>query len=157
MPAFVPKPGCVWLDVTKPFSPLELRARIEAVLRRSGGSPVPDVYRFGDVVVDFARCEVRRGGDVIDVTPVEFKLLSVFVKSRGRVLSRRQLLDEVWGDVHTGDRVVDTHVANLRKKIEPVSSEPAYHLRSGDEVDDQAWKTVSRGEGRRRAAQRCPM
>ena len=112
--------------VTKPFSPLELRARIEAVLRRTGASQLPDIYRFGDVVVDFARCEVRRGGDVVDVTPVEFKLLSVFVKSRGRVLSRRQLLDEVWGDVHTGDRVVDTHVANLRKKIEPVSSEPSY-------------------------------
>jgi two-component system alkaline phosphatase synthesis response regulator PhoP len=112
--------------VTKPFSPLELRARIEAVLRRARGTDAADVYRFGDVSVDFARCEVSRGGRVIDVTPVEFKLLSAFVRSRGRVLTRQQLLDQVWGDTHTGDRVIDTHVANLRKKLEPTPNEPTY-------------------------------
>jgi DNA-binding response OmpR family regulator len=112
--------------VTKPFSPLELRARIEAVLRRTSGPAPSDTYQFGDVIVDFARCEVRRAGALVDVTPVEFKLLSAFVRSLGRVLSRRQLLDAVWGDTHTGDRVVDTHMANLRKKIEPTPSEPTY-------------------------------
>jgi DNA-binding response OmpR family regulator len=112
--------------VTKPFSPLELRARIEAVLRRARGTAAPDTYRFGEVVLDMARCELTRAGKTVDITPVEFKLLAAFVRSRGRVLSRAQLLDQVWGDVHTGDRVVDTHVANLRKKIEPEPGEPRY-------------------------------
>lgn len=112
--------------VTKPFSPLELRARIQAVLRRSAGTPELEIYRFGEMEVDFARCELRRGGDVVDVTPVEFKLLTKFIRSRGRVLSREQLLDEVWADVTCGDRVVDTHVSNLRKKIEPEPVQPRY-------------------------------
>jgi DNA-binding response OmpR family regulator len=112
--------------LTKPFSPLELRARIQAVLRRSGGATESDIYRFGDVEVDFARCELRRGATLVPVTPVEFKLLSAFLRSRGRVLTRQQLLDQVWSDVTCGDRVVDTHVANLRKKIEPDPAEPRY-------------------------------
>jgi len=112
--------------VTKPFSPLELRARIDAVLRRTGRGVGPDVHRFGDATIDFARAEFRRGATSIDLTAVEFKLLSAFVASRGRVLSRRQLLDRVWADVTCGERVVDTHVANLRKKIEPDPAEPRY-------------------------------
>jgi DNA-binding response OmpR family regulator len=112
--------------VTKPFSPLELRARIEAVLRRASGVAAPDTYTFGDVGVDFARCEVRRGGKAVEITPVEFKLLAAFIRHRGRVLSRQQLMDQVWTDTVCGDRVVDTHVSNLRKKIEPDPSEPRY-------------------------------
>ncbi len=112
--------------VTKPFSPLELRARIQAVLRRSGGSPEPEIYRFGDMEVDFARCELRRGGKAVEITAVEFKLLAAFIGSRGRVLSREQLLDKVWPDTACGDRVVDTHVSNLRRKIEANSAEPRY-------------------------------
>ncbi len=112
--------------VTKPFSPMELRARIQAVLRRTGTGAGPDVHRFGDATIDFARAEFRRGATSIDLTAVEFKLLSAFVASRGRVLSRRQLLDRVWADVTCAERVVDTHVANLRKKIEPDPAEPRY-------------------------------
>ena len=112
--------------VTKPFSPLELRARIEAVLRRTGPAAAPDIYRFGDTTVDFARCEVRRGDSRVDLTAVEFKLLATFVRARGRVLDRRHLLDEVWAGTNTSDRVVDTHMSNLRKKIEPVPGEPRY-------------------------------
>ena len=112
--------------VSKPFSPLELRARIQAVMRRTKGAAEADSYRFGDVDVDFARCELRRGGTLVDVTPVEFKLLAAFIRSRGRVLSRQQLLDQVWTNVTCGDRVVDTHVSNLRKKIEPDPAEPRY-------------------------------
>ena len=81
--------------VTKPFSPLELRARIQAVLRRAGGQAEPEVYSFGDAELDFTRCELRRSGRVVDITPVEFKLLATFVRSRGHVLSRQQLLDLV--------------------------------------------------------------
>ncbi len=114
--------------LTKPFSPLELRARIQAVLRRASGAAAPETYRFGDVEIDFARCELRRSGALVPVTPVEFKLLSAFVRSRGRVLSRDQLLEQVWSDVNCGDRVIDTHVANLRKKIEPEPADPRYLL-----------------------------
>ena len=112
--------------VSKPFSPLELRARIQAVLRRTQAPASADTYRFGDIDLDFARCELRRGGALVALTTVEFKLLAAFIRSRGRVLSRQQLLDQVWADVACGDRVVDTHVANLRKKIEPDPSRPQY-------------------------------
>jgi DNA-binding response OmpR family regulator len=112
--------------VTKPFSPLELRARIQAVLRRGAASAVPDIYQFGRIAVDFTRCELRRGGSLVDLTSVEFKLLSTFIRSRGRVLSRQQLMDQVWTDAHCGERVVDTHVSNLRRKIEEDPAEPRY-------------------------------
>jgi DNA-binding response OmpR family regulator len=112
--------------VTKPFGTDELRARIEAVLRRSAATAPAEVYRFGDAEVDFARCEVRRAGVNVNVTAVEFKLLSAFIASRGRVLSRQQLLDQVWAGTSCTDRVVDSHVANLRKKIEPDPANPRY-------------------------------
>jgi len=112
--------------VTKPFSPRELRARIKAVLRRAAGE-TPEVYRFGDVEVDFTRYQIRRAGKPVEVTPLEFKLLAAFVRSRGRVLSRDQLLDEVWGrGTFVTDRVIDTHITNLRKKIEPEPAAPRY-------------------------------
>jgi len=112
--------------VTKPFSPLELRARIKAVLRRTSGD-TPRIYRFGDIEVDFRRCEVRREGRVVELSSLEFKLLGAFIRSRGRVLSRDQLLDAAWGsDVHVTDRAVDNHVVDLRRKIEPDPAEPRY-------------------------------
>ena len=112
--------------VTKPYSPRELRARIKALLRRAAGE-LPEVYRFGDVEVDFARYEVRRAGRRIEVTPTEFKLLAAFVRRPGRVLTRDQLLDEVWGrGTFVTDRVVDNQITNLRKKIEPVPARPRY-------------------------------
>ena len=84
---------------------------------------------FGDTEVDFARCEVRRGGQAIDLSALEFKLLSAFVKRRGRVLSREQLLDAAWGrDVTLNDRVVDNHIVSLRRKIEPDPSRPQFLL-----------------------------
>ncbi len=104
--------------ITKPFSPLELRARIKAALRRSAGD-TPELVRFGEFEVDFERFEVRRNGKPVDLTPIEFKLISAFVRHRRIVLSRQQLLDWVWGhDVFVTDRVVDTHIGNLRKKLE---------------------------------------
>jgi DNA-binding response OmpR family regulator len=112
--------------VTKPYSPRELRARIKAALRRATDA-LPQVYRFDDLEVDFARYEVRRSGRALDVTPIEFKLLTALVRHRGRVLTRQQLLDEAWGSgTFVTDRVVDNQILNLRKKIEPVPAEPRY-------------------------------
>jgi len=112
--------------VTKPFSPRELRARIKAMLRRAGGE-LPETYRFGEVEVDFRRSELRRAGKPIEVTPLELKLLAAFIRSRGRTLTRDQLLDEVWGrGTYVTDRVVDNHITHLRKKIEPEPSRPRY-------------------------------
>jgi two-component system alkaline phosphatase synthesis response regulator PhoP len=112
--------------VTKPFSPVELRARIKAALRRREGE-TRESFRFGNMEVDFDRLEVRLGGKPLDLTPIEFKLLAAFVHSRGTVLSRQQLLDKVWG--HTTfvtERVVDTHIGNLRKKIERDPERPVF-------------------------------
>jgi DNA-binding response OmpR family regulator len=112
--------------VTKPFSPPELRARIKAVLRRTSVEEQP-VYRFGDAEVDSARCELRRAGRPIELTSLEFKLLTAFIRNRGRVLSRQQLLDEAWGPgTFITDRVVDNHIVALRKKIEPEPHTPRY-------------------------------
>ncbi len=112
--------------VTKPYSPRELRARVKAHLRRSARQ-LGDIVRFGDAELDLTRCELRRGGRPIDLSALEFKLLAAFVRRSGRLLTRAQLLDEVWGrDVHVGDRVVDNQVTNLRKKIEPNPDRPRY-------------------------------
>ena len=112
--------------VTKPFSPRELRARIKAVLRRT--EPVsPEIWRFGDVEVDLSRGELRRDGRPVEVTALELKLLSAFLASRGRVLSRQQLLETAWGsDTFVTDRAVDAHIVNLRRKIEDHPTEPRY-------------------------------
>lgn len=110
--------------VTKPFSPRELRARVKAALRRAAGE-IPEIYRFGEVEVDFSRCELRRAGEAVEMTPIEFRLLTTFIRHRHHTLSRDRLLEEVWGhETFVTDRVVDTHITNLRKKIEPKPSEP---------------------------------
>ena len=112
--------------VTKPFSPVELRARIKALLRRAADGDL-DVFRFGAFEVDFDRFELRCSGEPVELTPIEFKLLAAFVRSPGRLLSRQQLLDKVWGrDTHVTDRVVDTHIGNLRRKIELDPQRPAF-------------------------------
>ncbi|MGE5359907.1 MAG: response regulator transcription factor [Bacteroidales bacterium] len=112
--------------VTKPFSPRELRARIQAMLRRTGDGAA-GVERFSDVEVDFDRAEVRRAGTPIDVTALELRLLKTFLARRGRALTRAQLIDLAWDPgTNVSDRVVDTHVLNLRKKIEPIPEEPRF-------------------------------
>ena len=112
--------------VTKPFGLRELRARIRAQLRRSVRE-TGRTCRFGDCEVDFERAELRRDGRPVEITPQELRLLSVFLRNRGRVLSRDHLIDLAWerGAAIT-DRAVDTHVFNLRKKIEPVPSAPRF-------------------------------
>jgi two-component system alkaline phosphatase synthesis response regulator PhoP len=94
---------------------------------RRAAPETPDVFRFGDTEVDFARCEVRRGQERIDLSALEFKLLTAFVRSRGRVLTREQLLDAAWGrGVSLNDRVVDNHIVSLRRKIEPDPERPRF-------------------------------
>ena len=114
--------------VTKPYGTLELRARVKALLRRgSTGSSATTIYSFGEVQVDFQSAMVRKRGALLELTALEFKLLRTFVQSRGRILSREQLLDQAWGgDVSVTERVVDNHVANLRRKIEAEPASPKY-------------------------------
>jgi DNA-binding response OmpR family regulator len=112
--------------VTKPFSPRELRARIRAVLRRDD-EPAQRVYRFNDCEVDFDRGQLRRSGAPVETTALEFKLLSVFIRRREKVLSREQLIEEAWGHgVFVTERAVDYHILNLRRKIEPDPAQPRY-------------------------------
>ena len=112
--------------VTKPFSLRELRARIRAQLRRSVRDEAR-MSRFGDCEVDFDRAELRRAGQAVEITPQELRLLGVFLRNRGRVLSRDQLIAGAWGHgTAITDRAVDTHVFNLRKKIELEPSLPRF-------------------------------
>jgi len=112
--------------VTKPFSPHELRARIRALLRRASPAFEPNrLFTFGEIEVDFTRGELRRAGKPLEISALEFKLLSAFIRNRGRLLSREQLLDEVWGrGLAVTERVVDNQVSTLRKKIESNPAEP---------------------------------
>ena len=114
--------------VTKPFSLRELRARIRAQLRRSS-LEAGDTCRFGDCEVDFDRAELRRAGRRVELTAHELRLLRVFLQHRGRVLGRDRLIELAWGHgVAITDRAVDTHVLNLRKKIEPEPAKPTFLL-----------------------------
>jgi DNA-binding response OmpR family regulator len=114
--------------MTKPYSPKELRARIRALLRRTAPEVgTTGVTRFGDCEVDYAKGELRRGGKMVATTPLEFKLLGLLARRAGRVLTRRVLIDEVWGkETAITERVVDNQIANLRKKIEPSPGAPRY-------------------------------
>jgi DNA-binding response OmpR family regulator len=112
--------------ITKPFSLRELRARVRAQLRRAARRD-ERISTFGDCEVDFDRAELRRSGRPVDITPQELRLLGVFLKNRGRVLSRDQLIASAWSPgMAITDRAVDTHVFNLRKKIEAVPSKPRF-------------------------------
>jgi DNA-binding response OmpR family regulator len=112
--------------VTKPFSPRELRARIRALLRRAAPETEP-VHRFGECEVDFARAELRRAGGRTDLTAIELKMIEILLRNQGRVVTRPQIIDEVWGsDVFVTDRVVDTHVVKLRRKIESDPAQPRH-------------------------------
>jgi DNA-binding response OmpR family regulator len=114
--------------LAKPFEMMELVARIEAVLRRRA-APVSSAggYGFGDVRVDFRRAEVRKGDSVVELSSLEFKLLRHFIEHRGALVTRRELLEHVWG--YPGvlqTRTVDVHVASLRQKIERHPAKPEH-------------------------------
>jgi DNA-binding response OmpR family regulator len=118
----------------KPFSPAELVLRVKSILRRSAAGVIPStdrgasVIRHADLTIDDARHEVRRGDDVIDLTRVEFKLLSAIMAADGRVLSRDQLLDAVYGHESADilDRTIDVHIRRLRDKLDDDPDAPRY-------------------------------
>jgi len=116
--------------VTKPFNAEELAARVRAVLKRSRPETeeeVGDTYTFGDITVDFNSHTARKNGEEVEFTALEFDILEYFINHRGRTVSRKQLLRDVWGisgDITT--RTIDRHVASLRKKIESDPTDPEY-------------------------------
>jgi two-component system alkaline phosphatase synthesis response regulator PhoP len=117
--------------LTKPFEMAELLARIEALLRRApqAAQAAAEQYRFGDITLDVRRTEVLKGGQPVELSALEFKLLRYFVEHRGATLSRDELLNEVWGyDAMPSTRTVDVHVAWLRQKLEPNPRIPQYIL-----------------------------
>jgi two-component system phosphate regulon response regulator PhoB len=104
--------------ITKPFSMTELLARLRAVMRRIRPGLAEDIIKVGDLEMDRAAHRVRRGGKDIHLGPTEFKLLDHLIQHPGRVFSREQLLDAVWGsDVYVEARTVDVHVGRLRKAL----------------------------------------
>jgi two-component system, OmpR family, phosphate regulon response regulator PhoB len=104
--------------ITKPFSTTELLARVRAVLRRIRPGLADDRLVFGDIVVDRVSHRVKRGDRDVHLGPTEFRLLDYFMQHPGRVFSREQLLDAVWGsDVYVEARTVDVHVGRLRKAL----------------------------------------
>ena len=118
--------------VTKPFSVPELLARIRAILRRMQRSkiePLPNELRFGKVVIDFKRFEARRAGKVLNMSRKEYGILRLLAARVGEVVTRDELLDEVWGyEQYPTTRTVDNHIALLRSKLEEDPSKPRHLL-----------------------------
>lgn len=119
--------------VTKPFSPRQLVARVGALLRRVSGETVPlsGVLSFNDgaLVIDTLKYEVRKGQNIVNLTPIEYKLLSTIVKYPSKVFTREELIAFAFGEDFEGyDRTVDTHIKNLRQKIEDDSKNPQFIL-----------------------------
>ena len=114
--------------ITKPFSVPELLARVRAaVRRRTHASNGTGSLRFGDVVVDARRREVRRGGELVDLTVTEFNVLETLAKANGETLTRQQIFESVWGEGHHGTfRTIDNFIAQLRSKLEQDPAAPSH-------------------------------
>ena len=114
--------------VTKPFSVRELMARVKVRLRRQP-SPFPDDCRFGEVEVDFLHQRAARRGQPVELSPKEYEILRLLVRSRGEVVSRDRLLNEAWGyEAYPSTRTVDTHIMKLRQKLEADPANPQHIL-----------------------------
>ncbi len=115
--------------VTKPFSPRELTARVQAAIRRQRKPMAQTVYRFADCEIDFKKMTARRGGNPVVLTAHEFKLLKYFTENVERVLTREVLLNEVWGyNCFPTTRTVDNQILKLRQKLEPDPANPTHLL-----------------------------
>ena len=125
--------------IVKPFSISELIARVQAVLRRARPSHIARVLSVGDIELDRESHRVRRGGREVHIAPTEFKLLEFLMQSPGRVFSREQLLDGIWGnEVYVDDRTVDVHVGRLRKSL---GRGPIRTVRSGGYAFDETYRS----------------
>ena len=116
--------------ITKPFSPRELVARVRAVLRRAESATDTDgILRQADLTIDSSRMTVNRAGTPIDLTATEFQLLTTLARQPGRIFTRAQLLDAVRGsEVESFERAIDTHIKNIRRKLESDPRNPRYLL-----------------------------
>src|SRR3954471_944385 len=131
--------------IVKPFSVPELIARVNALLRRAAPEKVGDMLSFGELKVDRGRRRVSRAGREIDLGPTEYRLLEYFMERPGRVFSREQLLNGVWGsDVYIDERTVDVHVGRLRKALNRGrEADPIRTVRgAGYAIDDQFGRTA---------------
>jgi two-component system phosphate regulon response regulator PhoB len=131
--------------IVKPFSVPELLARVNALLRRASPERVADVLSFGDIAIDREKKRVSRSGNAIDLGPTEYRLLEFLMERPGRVFSREQLLDGVWGsDIYIDERTVDVHVGRLRKALNRGhSNDPIRTVRgAGYALDDRFGKTA---------------
>jgi two-component system phosphate regulon response regulator PhoB len=131
--------------IVKPFSVPELSARVRALLRRAIPERVADMLSFGDIEVDREKKRVSRSGRVVDLGPTEYRLLEFLMERPGRVFSREQLLDGVWGsDIYIDERTVDVHVGRLRKAINRGhAADPIRTVRgSGYALDDRFGRTA---------------
>jgi two-component system phosphate regulon response regulator PhoB len=131
--------------IVKPFSVPELLARVAALLRRASPERVADVLEFGEIALDRERKRVTRAGRAIDLGPTEYRLLEFLMQRPGRVFSREQLLDGVWGsDVYVDERTVDVHVGRLRKALNRgEEADPIRTVRgAGYALDDRFGKTA---------------
>jgi two-component system phosphate regulon response regulator PhoB len=124
--------------VVKPFSVPELLARIRALLRRAKPSETAELLAFGDIELDRSQHRVRRAGRALRLGPTEFRLLEFLMTNPGRVFSREQLLDRVWGrDVYIDERTVDVHVGRLRKALGEGDPDPIRTVRgAGYSLDE---------------------
>jgi two-component system phosphate regulon response regulator PhoB len=129
--------------ITKPFSMTELLARIRAVMRRIRPALAEDVVAFGDVTIDRTAHRVKRGPKDIHLGPTEYRLLDHFMQHPGRVFSREQLLDAVWGSgVYVDARTVDVHIGRLRKALnEPGQPDPIRTVRSAGYALDESFRS----------------
>lgn len=115
--------------VTKPFSPRELTARVQAAIRRRRKTGLPAIYRFGDCEIDFKKMTVQRSGIPVILTAHEFKLLKFFTENSEQVLKREALLNEVWGyNSYPTTRTVDNQILKLRQKLESDPANPTHFL-----------------------------
>jgi two-component system, OmpR family, KDP operon response regulator KdpE len=117
--------------VTKPFGSRELVARLQAVLRRAGSEPNEPTITVDGLEVDLSARVVRRAGEEVHLTPIEFDLLRALVRNRGRLLTHRALLTEVWGPGYAEDtQTLRTHIARLRRKLEPAGDGGPRYIRT---------------------------
>ena len=115
--------------VTKPFSLRELLARVKSIFRRTEDHPIDiNSYHIGETELDFKKYEARMRGQKIEYTPLEFQMLRLLVKQKGEVLTRNDFLDQIWGEDNliVTSRTIDSHIANIRKKIEEDPSNPKF-------------------------------